>query len=87
MFRDRLAEGAGLVLEPCSSVHTFGMRFPIDIVFVDREGHVIGLVSALPPWRPWAGAWRARRTIELPIGAIEVSHTQLGDVLAFTNES
>ncbi len=79
MGRSHLPAGSGLVIEPNNSVHTFWMRFPIDVVFVDRAGRVVGLVPNLLPNYPFAGARRARRTIELPAGTIAASATQLGD--------
>ncbi len=79
MFRAQLAPGSGLVIEPNNNVHTFWMRFPIDVVFVDRADRVVGLVPAMPPNRPFAGARRARRTIELPNGTIAASATHMGD--------
>ena len=81
MFRARLPDDGGLIIEPNNSVHTFWMRFPIDVVFVDRENRVVGLRSAMPPNRPYAGARRARRTLELPAGTIVRSATTLGDQL------
>ena len=81
MGRTELASGAGLLIEPCSSVHSFFMRFPIDVVFVDRKHRVVGLCAAMPPNRPYAGAWRARYVIELPAGVIAASGTQVGDQL------
>src|SRR3712207_1586105 len=55
MGRRELPEGSGLVIEPNNSVHTFWMRVPIDVVFVDRDGSVVGLREAMPPNRPFAG--------------------------------
>lgn len=81
MFRPHLAPGTGLVIEPNNNVHTFWMRFPIDVVFVDRADQVVGLVPSMVPNRPYAGARPARRTIELPAGTIAASGTQLGDQL------
>lgn len=81
MFRASLPEHGGLIIEPNNSVHTFWMRFPIDVIFLDREDRVVGLTDAMPPNRPYAGARRARRTIELPAGTIQMSGTQLGDTL------
>lgn len=83
MFRASLPGDGGLVIEPNNSVHTFWMRFPIDVVFVDRENRVVGLVNAMPPNRPYAGSRQARRTLELPAGAIAASATQIGDQLDF----
>ncbi|HEX6287996.1 MAG TPA: DUF192 domain-containing protein [Herpetosiphonaceae bacterium] len=85
MFRSSLPDGGGLIIEPNSSVHTFWMRFPIDVVFVDRQNRVVGLTPAMPPNRPYAGARRARSTIELPAGVIAATNTQIGDTIAFEN--
>lgn len=81
MGRNSLADGAGMLIEPCSSVHTFFMRFPIDVVFLDRKRVVVGLQPAMPPNRPYAGAWRAHATLELPAGVIAATGTQVGDQL------
>lgn len=77
-----LAPGEGLLIDPCSSVHSFFMRFPIDVVFADKAHRVVGLAPDLAPNRPYAGAWRARYVVELPAGTIAATGTQLGDVLA-----
>jgi hypothetical protein len=81
MGREALGAGEGLLIEPCSSVHSFFMRFPIDVVFADKRHAVVGLAVAMPPNRPYAGAWRARYVVELPAGTIAVSGTQVGDLL------
>lgn len=85
MGRAALPAGAGMLIEPCSSVHSFFMRFPIDVVFVDRRHRVVGLAAAMPPNRPYAGAWRARYVVELPAGTIVATGTQLGDTLRIEN--
>jgi uncharacterized protein len=76
-----LAPGEGLLIEPCSSVHSFFMRFAIDVVFVNRQDQVVGLTEAMPPNRPFAGAWGARYVIELPAGTIAATGTEAGDQL------
>lgn len=86
MFRSPLLDGGGLVLEPNYSVHTFGMRFAIDVIFVDRHGRVVGLTPAMLPNRPFAGARHAQRAIEVPAGIIAATQTQLGDTLQFLDE-
>jgi uncharacterized protein len=83
MGRRELPAGTGLVIEPNNSVHTFWMHFPIDVIFVDREGIVVGLREAMPPNRPFAGAQRAHRTIELPAGTISRTSTKPADRLRF----
>jgi len=81
MGRAELPAGTGMLIEPCSSVHSFFMRFPIDVVFADRAHKVVGLAPAMAPNRPYAGAWRARYVVELPAGTIAATGTQVGDVL------
>lgn len=65
--RAQLDADEGLLLKPANSVHTFFMRFPIDVVFMDRDGNVTRVVNALRPWRV-AGSRRARVALELPAG-------------------
>ena len=79
MGRRELPNGGGLVIQPNGSIHTFWMRFPIDVVFVDRANVVVGLQEAMPPNRPYAGARRAHKTLELPVGVIKHSGTVRGD--------
>lgn len=81
MGRAALSPGEGLVIDPEWSIHMFFMRFAIDVIFVSADHRVVGLRRALPPWAPFAGVapWRGRYVIELPVGAIDSSATQLGD--------
>jgi uncharacterized membrane protein (UPF0127 family) len=65
--RRGLESGEGLLLRPAASIHTLFMRFPIDVVFVARDGEVLKVVAALPPWRT-AAARGAKAVIELPAG-------------------
>ena len=68
--RKGLDEGEGLLLRPAPSIHTFFMRFPIDVVFLARDGEVVKVVPALKPWRT-AAARRARSALELAGGEAE----------------
>lgn len=65
--RRPLAAGEGLLLAPCTSVHTFFMRYSIDLVYLDHDGRVLKVVPALPPWR-LSAARRAHATLELAAG-------------------
>ena len=56
-----------LVIAPCNAVHTFFMKFPIDVVFTDREGCILRIAPSVPPWRI-AGSLRGFATIELAAG-------------------
>ena len=78
--RKELAAGEGLLLRPAASVHTFFMRFPIDVVFLDRELRVLRVAANLRPWR--AAARRgARAVLELPAGESERRDIRPGDQL------
>jgi uncharacterized membrane protein (UPF0127 family) len=81
--RNEFAKGAALIIAPCSSVHTFFMRFAIDVVFVSRDGRVLKTYSTLVPWR-MAFSLGAFAVIELPAGAISPSDPQPGDSLQLT---
>lgn len=65
--RRALAPDQALWLAPCNNVHTFFMRFSIDVVFIDRAGVVLAIVAHLTPWRV-AAAWRAHGCLELAAG-------------------
>jgi uncharacterized membrane protein (UPF0127 family) len=79
-----LSAGAGLLIERTQSIHMFFMRYPIDVVFVDRHARVTRTVAALRPWRVVLWARGARDCIELPVGALAASGTVAGDQLAVT---
>jgi len=83
MGRASLPDSYALIILPESSIHTFFMRVPIDVLFVDRRDKVIGLREAMPPSRPFAGVapWRGRYVIEMPAGVIAATGTALGDQL------
>jgi uncharacterized membrane protein (UPF0127 family) len=83
MGRRGWSRSDGLLLERCNSVHTFFMRMPIDVVFLDGEGTVLRAVSSVRPWRVGPVAWRARRALELPAGVLAESATAAGDRLSF----
>ncbi len=63
-----LPAGQGILIRPCSSVHTFGMRFPIDVVYLAADGLVVKVVHGLRPWRFSMGGRRARTVVELARG-------------------
>ncbi len=80
--RDGLAPGEGLWIVPCESVHTFFMRFPIDLVYLDHERQVRKVRSAVGAWR-LSACISAHSVIELPAGTIRDAQTQRGDQLEF----
>lgn len=78
--RDSLPDGHALIIAPSNAVHTFFMRFPIDILFVRRDGVVLKARSAVGPWR-MAASLRAFAVIELAAGSLAKSNTAAGDSL------
>lgn len=82
MFARELPDGAGLVIDPCSSIHMFFMRFPLDVVYVSRDDQVVRVQEGIKPWRVGPLHTKgARYVIELPVGTIRRSATQVGDQL------
>lgn len=78
-----LKSGEAIILEPCNSIHTFFMRFTIDIVFVDKQNKVIKAISGIKPWRITGVYFPSRLCIELPPGTIKSTLTSYGDTLLF----
>lgn len=81
--KECLEDGQGLLFKSCSSLHTFFMHFPIDVIFADRNGKVLKAASDVKPFKLVAAPLRAFYAIELPAGAIARSGTREGDVLSF----
>ena len=77
---ERLEPGEGLWIVPCESVHTFFMKFPIDLVYLDRKRKVRKVRKAVPAWR-LSACLTAHSILELPAGTVEQTGTQVGDVL------
>lgn len=81
--RPPLRPGEGLLLSPCRSVHMYGMRFGLDVVFLARDGRVVGLYEALAPGRRTRWHRDAVHALELPCGTIASSGTRLGERLVW----
>ena len=79
--RSDLGESEGLLLQPAGAVHTWFMHFAIDVVFLDRELHVLEVAEAVQPWR-MVSAKGAKRVLELPAGAAARQGLRAGDTLA-----
>jgi uncharacterized membrane protein (UPF0127 family) len=76
---DRMPDGQGLVIAPCYSIHTWFMRFPIDLLFVKKTGEIVKRRDSVPPWRMAIG-WSAYAVIELAGGSLDAA-TRKGDVV------
>ena len=78
--RTHLAAGEGLWIVPCESVHTFWMKFPIDLIYLDRNKKVRKLRSSVAAWR-MSACWKAHSVLELDAGAILRCGVREGDSL------
>jgi uncharacterized membrane protein (UPF0127 family) len=78
---DSLDDGEGLLILPCHQVHTFGMRYPIDIIFVDKSWTVKRITHRMRPGRLSALVPLSRAVLELPAAKAAQTGTQKGDAL------
>jgi uncharacterized membrane protein (UPF0127 family) len=83
LWTERLAPGEGLWICPCRSIHSFGMRFAFDALFLDSQLQVIGLYKRFHKNRISRIFWTARGVLELPEGTIETTGTEVGDDVEF----
>lgn len=82
---DHLDPGQGLWIAPCESVHSFFMKFAIDLVYLDRKHKVRKVRHRMVPWRVSA-CLTAHSILELPAGTVEATGTQPGDQLEIENQ-
>ncbi|MBI4497090.1 MAG: DUF192 domain-containing protein [Chloroflexi bacterium] len=80
--RSGLEPGAGLLIVPCNSIHSFFMRFAFDAVFIDKQLRILHVIPAMPPYRLSRIVRRAWAVLELPAGVVQATATQVGDQLA-----
>jgi len=76
----RLEPGQGMWIEPCSSVHTFFMKFELDLIFLDNQSRVKKTVNTVHPWRI-SCCFGARITLELPAGTLTQAGIENGQSL------
>ena len=70
MFKKSLPKNRGLLLIPCNSIHTFFMRFPIDVIFLNKHNTIVGIYRNLKPWRITKIFFTAKKVLELPANSI-----------------
>jgi hypothetical protein len=80
--RERLEPGQALLISPCQGIHTWLMRFPIDVLHVDARGGVCRVVDELPPNRFGPIVWNSKYTVELPAGTVRATGTRVGDQIS-----
>ncbi len=84
LARPRPAPGHGILLFPCVAVHTFGMRFPLDVIFLDSGGDILAMEENMGPWRTSSRISGARYVLEVPAGTIQATGTAVGDTCVWT---
>lgn len=79
-------DGQALVIDPCTSIHMFFMRFPLDVLYLNRDNEVVRAQENIRPWRIGPLYTKgARFVIELPTGTIQRSRTSVGDAIAIAS--
>lgn len=68
MGRKEIPKEEAMVFPNCNSIHTFFMRFPIDVVMVGKDGIVVEVIESMKPWRLLLPRWQAKHVIELKAG-------------------
>lgn len=81
-----LLQGAGLLIQPCNSVHTFLMRYSIDVVFLDSTATVVKIAKNVAPGRIVVAGGSAT-VLEIPAGTVATTGMVLGDQLAIVDEN
>jgi len=79
--RSRLGENEALVIIPGNSIHTFFMRFPIDVLFVNKNNKIIKIATFLRPFRISPVYFHSSYVVELPAGKVQSTNTSPGDLL------
>ena len=87
MFRKRLDEGCGLLLVPCSQIHTFSMKFAIDAVFLDKNNVILMIEKEMKPWRAGKNVAASAKVLELNAGEAEARGLVPGDRLDFLEQA
>ncbi|MBB6453318.1 hypothetical protein HNQ94_001766 [Salirhabdus euzebyi] len=82
MFKKELV-GEGLHIEPCNSIHMCFMKFPIDVVMLDKNKEVVFIKADVKPWRIIPPVKEAYSTLELPVGSIQKYKIDKGQRLNF----
>ena len=79
-----LRRGEGLIILPCSAIHTFFMKFAIDVVFVGKNGVIVKQEKALKPARYFSSGFKGKYVIELPAYTLEMAKTEAGDTVKWS---
>jgi uncharacterized membrane protein (UPF0127 family) len=77
--RSSLDEDEGLLIKPCNSIHTFFMKFPIDVLFLDQKGKVVRIGESIKPWRLFGALFKGYMVLEVCAGRLKQVRTTVGD--------
>lgn len=83
--KNSIPPGYGLLISPCNQIHTFFMKFTIDVVFLDRTNRIVKLCPQFKPWRITPLIWRAKTVLEMNAGGAE--GLQVGDQLQISSNT
>jgi len=87
MFRRQLPSRCGLLLVPCSQIHTFSMKFAIDAIFLDPDNVILKIEKEMKPWRAGKTVKGAAKVLELNAGEADTQALQPGDRLSFLDKA
>lgn len=84
MFRSHLEPNNSLLINPCNSIHTCFMKFPIDVIFIDNKNKIIKIIRGMKPWRFSSIHFKSKKVLELNSGTIGAG-VEVGDILEFVD--
>ncbi len=87
LLRPAPEPGEGILLSPCQGVHMFGVRYPLDVLFIDESGRILRVYEGLRPWRWTPVHGEASYALELPPGTVRETGTRIGDALTWLPNS
>lgn len=87
MFKNALNAGEGLIIKPCNMIHMFFMKFSLDVIFISKLNRVVFIIENLPPGRISPMISEAAMVLEVPVGTIYSTKTEVGDQLEVKHET
>ena len=81
--RDGLEKGTGMLIEQCGSIHTFFMKFDLDVIFLDSSDRVLKVCKSVTSGRTVLGGFGAKRVLEMEAGSASVNAVQVGSQIQF----
>lgn len=85
MFRRDPIKDEGLWIVPCNAIHMFFMKFPIDVILLNKHNEVVRVYQGLEPWKLTKPLKAAHSTLELPFGSIKLLDIRIGSIIQCTN--